>query len=237
MPVVDPPAAVSPRLRFLSQRAVTVTGALFFATAVCLAIFWARRRYTGHWGHLFMVWNLMLAWIPMLFAFATYRVHRSGTKRRLLFAFCALTWFFFFPNAPYIITDFVHLDFNYNPVLLWIDLFNIASFAWTGLCLGYVSLCLMQEIVTARYGRTLGWFFVLGMLALGSLGIYMGRVLRWNSWDVLRHPTELFKYGRNDHQDFVQPEMKTFLLLMFLFLLLSYGTLYALAQLHQKEPA
>ena len=75
------------------------------------------------------------------------------------------------------------------------------------------------------------------MLALSSLGIYMGRFLRWNSWDVLRDPFELFKYrGRYDHQDFVQPAMRVFLSLMFLFLVLSYGTFYALAQLHDREP-
>ena len=72
-----------------------------------------------------------------------------------------LTWFFFFPNAPYIITDFVHLDLDRPTGVMWIDLLTIASFAWTGLCLGYVSLCLMQEVVSARLGRVTGWLFVL----------------------------------------------------------------------------
>ena len=71
------------------------------------------------------------------------------------------------------------------------------------------------------------------MLALSSLGVYMGRFLRWNSWDVLRHPFLLFKYGRFDHQDFVQPVMRIFLGLMFLFLVLSYAyVLRPLAQFH-----
>lgn len=196
---------------------------------------YARRFYVGRGSVYFLGWNLVLAWIPMLVAFATYSVHFSRTRRNVLFAFCALTWFIFFPNAPYIITDFVHLDFGTTPALMWIGLFAIASSAWTGLCLGYVSLCLMQEIVRARCGRIVGWLFVLAMLAVSSLGIYMGRFLRWNSWDVLRHPFHLFKYGRYDHQDFVQPAMRTFLLLMFLFLVLSYGTFYALAQLHEQE--
>ena len=91
----------------------------------------------------------------------------------------------------------------------------------------------MQEIVAARCGRVVGWFFVLLMLAVSSLGVYMGRFLRWNSWDVLRHPVLVFHRGHY-HEAFVQPLMKLFLSLMFLFLVLSYGTFYALAQLHER---
>ncbi len=220
------------------RRGATVIGSLLFATVVCLAMIHARRYYVGRGSVAFLSWNLVLAWIPLLFAFATYSVHFSRTRRNLLFTVCALTWFIFFPNAPYIVTDFVHLDSATNNTQLWVSLFTIASSAWTGLCLGYVSLCLMQEIVAARCGRLVGWLFVLGMLAVSSLGIYMGRFLRWNSWDVLtRHPYYLLRYGRYDHQDFVQPAMRIFLLLMFLFLILSYGTFYALTQLHEPDRA
>ena len=229
-------ASASRFRRIRPRRAATVLGSLLLATAACLGMVYARTFFVGRGSVSFMVWNLVLAWIPMLFACAAYSVHVSRTRRNLLFAVCAFTWFVFFPNAPYIITDFIHLDFGTTPALLWIGLFTIASAAWTGLCLGYVSLCLMQEIVSARCGRFVGWVFVTTMFALSSLGVYMGRFLRWNSWDVLRDPLDLFKYGRYDHQDFVQPAMKIFLLLMFLFLVLSYGTFYALAQLHDPEP-
>ncbi len=228
---------VGPHPRALSERAVAVLASLLFASVVCLAMVLARAHYVGRLTHTFIVWNLLLAWIPSIFAFATYRFHLYRTRRYVLFAFCALTWFFFFPNAPYIITDFVHLDLDRPAVVMWIDLFTIAAFAWTGLCLGYVSLCLMQEIVRARAGRVVGWLFVVTMLALSSLGMYMGRCLRWNSWDVLRHPVDLLLLRRGFALDraFVQPEMKVFLVMTFLFLLLSYGTLHALAHLHGKR--
>ncbi len=235
MPGTHPQTTATSRRRLLPRRAATVIGSLLFATAACLGMIYVRRFFVGRGSVYFLGWNLVLAWIPMLFAFATYSVHFSRTRRNVLFAVCALTWFVFFPNAPYIITDFIHLDFGTTPSLLWIGLFTIASSAWTGLCLGYVSLCLMQEIVAARCGRIVGWLFVLVMLALSSLGVYMGRFLRWNSWDLLRHPFVLFKYGRFDHQDFVQPAMRIFLALMFLFLVLSYATFYALAQFHERE--
>ena len=220
--------------RILSQRALAVLASLSFASLVCLSMVVARKLYTGH-ASLYIVWNLILAWIPSVFAFAVYRFHLYRTRRYVLFALCALTWFFFFPNAPYIITDFVHLDRDRPETVMWIDLLTIASFAWTGLCLGYVSLCLMQEVVRAWLGRVTSWLFVLMMLALGSLGIYMGRCLRWNSWDVLRDPMGLFRHNKTNDWGFVVPEMKVFLVMMFLFLLLSYGTLYALAHLHGRR--
>lgn len=221
-----------PHPRALSERAVSVLLSLLFASVVCLGMVLVRAHYAGRISHTYIAWNLLLAWIPSLFAFAAYRFYLYRTRRYVLFGFCALTWFVFFPNAPYIITDFVHLDMDHPATLMWVDLFTIASFAWTGLCLGYVSLCLMQEIVRARCGRAIGWLFVTAMLALGSLGVYMGRCLRWNSWDVLRHPFALFQHGFAMEVSFVQPEMKVFLVMMFLFLLLSYGTLHALAHLH-----
>ena len=233
----DPPTTVAPLARrILPQRAATVIAALLFASVACWSMI-AVRGYVGDQGSVaFMSWNLLLAWIPLLLAFVTYAAQTTRFRwRGLLFAGCAVTWFFFFPNAPYIITDFIHLDVGIPPAMLWLDLFIIASSAWTGLCLGYVSLCLMQEIVAARSGRMVGWVFVLGMLILGSLGVYMGRFLRWNSWDVLRHPFGLFEYSRYDHERFVHPAMKVFLPFMFLFLVLSYGTLYTLAQLHERD--
>ena len=239
MAAPDPINAAVPRARRIApHRAARVVASLLFASVTCWGMITARRFFVGRGSTAFMSWNLLLAWIPLLFAFVTYGARGPRAWwRNGLFAGCALTWFVFFPNAPYIVTDFVHLDTGTPSPVFWLDLFTIASSAWTGLCLGYVSLCLMQEIVAVRVGRFAGWFFVLGMLAFSSLGIYMGRFLRWNSWDVLRHPTQLFEYGRFDHQDFVQPEMRVFLPLMFLFLLLSYGTLYTLAQLHERERA
>ena len=245
MEVIEPAETVAPvhgrglgvPPRVLSRRATSVLVSLSFASAVCLLMVVARSVYVGRWRESYIVWNLLLAWIPSIFAFAVYRFHLYRTRQTVLFMLCALTWFIFFPNAPYIITDFVHLEGNleYPTAATWIDLLTIASFAWTGLCLGYVSLCLMQEVVRARFGRVVGWLFVLVMLVLGSLGIYMGRVLRWNSWDVLKHPLAMFHHNSTFDHAFVQPEMKVFMAMMFGFLLLSYGTLYSLAHLHGRS--
>ena len=189
----------------------------------------------GYFYYVALIWNLFLAWIPMAFAFVVYRAHARGDQPNLLLALCAAAWFFFFPNAPYIVTDFVHLKHN-PPVPLWFDLLMIASFAWTGLCLGYLSLYLMQEIARARFGRWRSWIFVVAMLFMGSVGIYVGRFLRWNSWDVLSNPKGLVRGSLRIVEDTDgQLGVVGFVSMAFLFLLSTYCATFALTHLHEEE--
>jgi uncharacterized membrane protein len=99
----------------------------------------------------------------------------------------SLGWLLFFPNAPYIVTDFLHLQYR-PPIPLWYDMGLIATFAWTGLFLAVYSLRSMQELVKAMAGSVVSWLFVLGIASLSGLGIYVGRFLGWNSWDLLLRP-------------------------------------------------
>ncbi len=217
------------------RAALTIT-ALGFASLVAVSMVVVRGFYTGrNFGYQFLLWNLLLAWIPAAAALAAYGFHARARRPDWLFGVCALAWFLFFPNAPYIVTDFVHLEHR-PPVPLWYDLLTIASFAWTGLCLGYLSLYLMQEIARARFGRAVGWAFAVAMLALGSVGVYAGRVLRWNSWDVLRHPTSLLHQGA----DLVEGTsgrlgIAAFVSVLFLFLLTTYCATYTLVHLRDES--
>jgi uncharacterized membrane protein len=99
-------------------------------------------------------------------------------------------WLAFFPNAPYIVTDFLHF-YERPPVPSWYDIGLLASFAWTGLFLAIASLRTMQELVNAYAGRIVSWIFASVALALGGLGLYLGRFSRWNSWDLLLQPKEI----------------------------------------------
>jgi uncharacterized membrane protein len=76
-------------------------------------------------------------------------------------------------------------------VPFWYDLILVVAFAWTGVFLGVVSLFLMQEIVRKALGTLASWIFVFGVLGLGSFGVYVGKFLRWNSWDVFLSPIQL----------------------------------------------
>ncbi len=236
---LPPPAAIvvsRPRNRRIGRgRAVLTLAALVFASAADLSMVAARSYYLGRDTYHFLIWNLALAWIPMVCAFVTYRIHLRGRRPNFLFAVCALAWFFFFPNAPYIVTDFVHLQ-HQPPVPLWFDLLTIASFAWTGLCLGYLSLYLMQEVVRVHLGRWTSWVFVVVMLGLGAAGVYAGRFLRWNSWDVVRDPKALARGTvKLVEENGGQLGVVAFVSVAFLFLLTTYCATFALTHLHEEN--
>src|SRR5262245_11203485 len=132
-------------------------GALVLASAMSTALVAARVLHTGRLTYTFLVYNLALAWIPLAFAAAAERFDRWRSRAgAALTALCAAAWLVFFPNAPYIMTDLMHLRVRDNQ-LLWLDLIALQAFAWTGLALGFVSLMLVQRMVARRAGRALGW--------------------------------------------------------------------------------
>jgi uncharacterized membrane protein len=161
--------------------------ALLAACALCVATVALREHHSGSDFYRFLVWNLMLAWVPFVLALAAYGCARREASAASV-AFGVL-WLLFFPNAPYLLTDFIHL--RETPTTpLWYDALMLASFAWTGLLLGYASLYLMQMIWERAVG-TLSWIGVVAALALASFGVYVGRFLRFNSWDALVRPRRL----------------------------------------------
>jgi uncharacterized membrane protein len=163
---------------------------LAFASAVSCGLLAGRILYTGHGRQLYLAWNLLLAWMPLLFALTVVSLPTSPGSSRWHLGAAALAWLFFFPNAPYILTDLVHLGPR-GPGLFWVDLVLIVMFGLTGFVLGFLSLYLMQQLVAQRLGRAMGWLFVVGVATLSGFGICVGRFLRWNSWDVVLNPIDL----------------------------------------------
>jgi uncharacterized membrane protein len=170
-----------------SRRRLMAVLGLVAASLFCVVLVLVRESGGTKFGGL--IWNLFLAWIPFLLAVAVYDGWRRRRSGGSLVAVGAL-WLLFFPNAPYIVTDFVHLEHNADAPY-WYDAVTVSAFAWTGLLLGFASLFLMQTVVRQWRGVVSGWIFAGVALALGSLGIYLGRVLRLNSWDALEHPSVL----------------------------------------------
>jgi uncharacterized membrane protein len=170
------------------RRQLAVLASLGFATALCIGLLALRAWHYGKPLTIGLVWNLFLAWLPALGAFTAYNLNRWPTRFRWLpIAGLSLLWLLFLPNAPYLITDIIHLK-QYPGVPLWYDLLTFVAFAWTGSFLGLISLLLMQILVRRTVGNTASWLFVIGVLTLNGFGLYFGRILRWNSWDVLFQP-------------------------------------------------
>ncbi|HYE72884.1 MAG TPA: DUF1361 domain-containing protein, partial [Blastocatellia bacterium] len=159
--------------------------------SLCISILGVRMVYTGSYRYIFLVWNLFLAWLPVVGALTSYNLSNRTSKRVWLpVCLCACLWLLFLPNAPYLITDLVHLKAR-NDFLYWFDLVMFISFAWTGIFLGLVSLYLMQEVVKKVASVWASWVFVVIVIGLSSFGIYLGRFPRWNSWDIATQPTIL----------------------------------------------
>jgi len=170
------------------RRLVTVLG-LVGISLFCVALVLLRFGESGSTKFTGLIWNLFLAWIPFVLAVAAYDRWRRHGAGPMLVGLGAL-WLLLFPNAPYIVTDYVHLDRTADAPY-WYDAVTVSAFAWTGVLLGFASLFLVQTVVRQWRGVLSGWVFAGVALALGSLGIYLGRFLRLNSWDALEHPTVL----------------------------------------------
>jgi len=162
-----------------------IFGLLAGASIICIGILRLRASLTGSARYTFLIWNLFLAWIPFIIAYFTYITSIRRRWLYLIVPLSALLWMLFFPNAPYILTDFQHLSNAGVDVPVWYDVILLIWFSFTGLFLGMVSLFLMQEIIRREFGPWFGWGFVVAVAGLTTMGIYMGRFLRWNSWDVL----------------------------------------------------
>jgi uncharacterized membrane protein len=160
---------------------------VLLASILAVGLFAARVYRSQQITFCFLVWNLVLAWIPYLSSLWADHLHRHHPRRWWLLLLPGLSWLAFFPNAPYIVTDFWHLQAR-PPIPVWYDIGMLAAFALAGLFLAVFSLRTIHELIRQHLGSLLGWLFAGTVVGLGGLGIYLGRFLRWNSWDLFLHP-------------------------------------------------
>lgn len=157
--------------------------------ALLLLLF--RMKLTHSYFYFFLVWNLFLAGIPFFITqvMRYYSAWRTSTWQKIvLFS----VWLLFLPNSPYIITDLIHLHDD-DSVLIWLDLFLVFVFALNGLLLGLLSLMDMHGFITKNYSKRTSFIVTFTVCLLCGYGIYLGRFLRFNSWDILTEPIFLFE--------------------------------------------
>jgi uncharacterized membrane protein len=169
---------------------------LGIASIFCFSFSVFRLYYTGSKLFLFLNWNLFLAFIPWFFS-SLLIIYPILQKKKLLVFLVLGIWLLFFPNAPYILTDLFHLKRNLV-MPIWFDLLLILSFAWTGLMYGFISLWNIEKVLKVYFNNKWVTFVATSLLFVGSFGIYLGRYLRWNSWDIIQQPLELV-YDIGDH--------------------------------------
>jgi uncharacterized membrane protein len=185
--------------RLTASHARRVALALALATLLALALV-VLRTTVYHRGYTFLVWNLFLAWIPLGLAHLAAHVARPAAvvgpsrtvTRRLLAVALGLAWLAFLPNAPYIATDLMHLRTT-RGAPLWLDVLAVGSAAACGVLLGLASTHVIHRAVGRSAVARVAWLVPLAASLAAGGGVYLGRVLRWNTWDILTRPSELLQ--------------------------------------------
>ena len=176
---------------YLNRHSIAVFVLLNLACLTCILLVAARVAYTDTNRHTGLIWNLFLAWIPFILAYFAHAISWKRIWVFLVVPFVAVLWLLFFPNAPYMLTDLQDLARGTGQEApLWYDVIIVGWCSWTGTLLGVISLYLMQDIIARNFNRWAGWVFVFVISGLSSFGIYLGRFVRLNSWDILQDPAE-----------------------------------------------
>jgi len=219
------------RLRHsFSDRRIAVVASLAILSLFVVAMIAFRILYTQTSEHSAIAWNLLLAWIPFALALIVYERARAGVSTLSLVA-ATMLWLLFLPNAPYIVTDLKHVGRGGGVPVLY-DVLLLSAAAWTGLLLGLTSLFLMHAVARRLVGAVNAWALVVGVLALSSFGIYLGRVQRWNSWDVFVRPGSLLgEIASGLLHPLSHPRPIAVTVLFTSFLLASYLVFYSFARM------
>ena len=158
---------------------------LFALASFCLALLLVRAKLTQSINLFFLIWNLFLAYAPL--GLSSLMMHRVSIIEKWHFYPAFACWLLLLPNAPYIITDFVHLE-KQNNIPLWFDILLIASFTTCGMLFGLASMKNVYTILSVKFSSAIATTAMAVTCLLSGFGIYLGRFLRYNSWDVLHKP-------------------------------------------------
>jgi uncharacterized membrane protein len=225
-----------PETKKPANEILTLSALLALAMLGCASLYGLRVLISRRVYYLYLLQNIFLAFVPYLIAaFAALCLPRlrDGRLKKALLIPAALLWLVFYPNAPYIFTDFIHLinkvylrvapsewpDLN---ALVWYDLVMTAAFAFIGHFIGLVSMWIMQHLMTSIWGNAISRTFLGAAVILAGFGIYLGRFSRLNSWDAIISP---FHVAGEVVEALSDPMAFFFSFAFALFILLSYGSL------------
>lgn len=162
---------------------------ILFALVTVLIL--ARVLYTGSYNFLFLFWNIFLAWVPFIISGIILRMALNYDKKYLgVMIIGGILWLITFPNAPYLVTDVIHLR-TAKLIPLWYDVILLFVTAFVGMLFTFHSLSHIEKVLKIKYSKIKTSVFLGLLIFISSFGIYVGRFLRWNSWDVFTNPSEL----------------------------------------------
>jgi len=166
---------------------VKSTYVLLVLSLFSIALSLMRAVYTNTNIYKFLYWNLFLAFIPWVIASIIYV---SKIMNKFIITVLTLIWLIFFPNAPYILTDIIHLGIG-NNAPIWFDLILLLSYSFTGMIYGFISLYMIERKLESIIKRKTYGIISILLIYLSCFGVYLGRFLRWNSWDIISNISKL----------------------------------------------
>ena len=157
---------------------------LLISVGFSMSMLLFRMLFTGSLYYVFLAWNLFLAFIPL---WISSRLVKKQNRRWYHLVLAGSLWLLFLPNAPYIITDFIHLE-DSRFVPHWFDLMLILTFAWNGLLFWLITMFHFNTVIENRINPKLKFLLTQFIILLSAVGVYLGRYGRFNSWDAFFEP-------------------------------------------------
>lgn len=170
----------------MKQNTTKLEQMLIVSICFTIMLLGVRVALTHKLTYIFFAWNLFLAIVPILFSRRLCKQEKLKVKSYVYLA----VWLLFFPNAPYIVTDIFHYV-ERPPIPKWYDLVLVTSAAWNGLLLGIVSLMQVEQFLQQHIQKRWTNFYIITSIMLCGYGIYIGRFLRFNSWDIITNPDDV----------------------------------------------
>ena len=199
---------------------------IFVSLFFTLSLLALRAVYTGSLTYFFYPWNLFLATVPLFFSGLLVKQKTLNYKSILLL----VLWLLFLPNAPYLVTDIFHYQ-KRPPVPMWFDLILVVSGAWNGILMCMISMFRVERFLKKVFNPKLTSPIMFLLLIPCGYGIYIGRFLRYNSWDVITQPVSILKTSTHHlHHPFQSLSVWMFTFIFAFFLGIIYFTIKKLPQ-------
>lgn len=174
----------------MEQSKFKIPNEIILVTMLCVALSILRVIFFKTYSLIYLLWNIFLAFLPFITSSIILKYEEAGKLNKITLSLMAMLWLILMPNAPYIVTDLIHLTHTKGVPVIF-DTFLLFTSAWTGLLLGMHSLSHMEKIIKRKYKDREADFMIVAIIFLISFGLYLGRFLRLNSWDIFVNPANV----------------------------------------------
>lgn len=212
-----------------------IVRALIISNLACVVFFGMRVAVARNFDYWYLFWNLLLAWIPVPISVVLVRVLHQKTWWEPLPIVLTMLWLGFLPNSFYLITDLIHLH-NTGDVGLLFDVTFFMSFIWNGILAGILSMVIVHREINRRQGELIGSILISLVIMMASFAIYLGRSLRWNTWDVVINPAGvLFDVGERFINPLAHPQVISTTMTFIVLIGIMYSVAWSFARLVYEQ--